>query len=87
MSKDMYAVILAGGSGSRLWPMSRELYPKQLLKLNQENSLFASTFLRLIDNFDDKNTCILRIALTEGILFSEGKRLELKFGENENENT
>ena len=55
MSKDFYALILAGGSGSRLWPMSRELYPKQLLRLNQEHTLFESTFLRLIDNIDDKN--------------------------------
>jgi len=43
----MYGVILAGGSGSRLWPLSRELYPKQLLKLNSKKSLLESTFLRL----------------------------------------
>ncbi len=30
---DMYAIILAGGSGTRLWPLSRELYPKQFLSL------------------------------------------------------
>ena len=29
----MYGLILAGGSGSRLWPLSRELYPKQLLNI------------------------------------------------------
>jgi len=62
---------------------------------SDDNKLIAdkmkNVFSEWIDNghnnFDDKNTCILRIALTEGILFSEGKRLELKFGENENENT
>jgi len=27
---DLYGVILAGGSGSRLWPLSREMHPKQL---------------------------------------------------------
>ncbi len=43
----MYGIILAGGSGSRLWPLSRELYPKQLLKLDGENSLLQSTFNRL----------------------------------------
>ena len=43
----MYAIILAGGSGSRLWPLSRELYPKQLIKLNGEDSLLQSTFKRL----------------------------------------
>lgn len=43
----MYGIILAGGSGSRLWPLSRELYPKQLLKLNSKKSLLESTYLRL----------------------------------------
>lgn len=43
----MYGLILAGGSGSRLWPLSRELYPKQLLNLNMEKSLIQATFERL----------------------------------------
>lgn len=43
----MYGLILAGGSGSRLWPLSRELYPKQLLNIESEESLLQSTFLRL----------------------------------------
>jgi mannose-1-phosphate guanylyltransferase/mannose-6-phosphate isomerase len=43
----MYGIILAGGSGSRLWPLSRELYPKQLLKLNSDKSLLEATFERL----------------------------------------
>lgn len=55
MKENMYAVILAGGSGSRLWPLSRDLYPKQLLKLDKRNTLFQSTFLRLTPNFSDKN--------------------------------
>ena len=45
--KNLIGLVLAGGSGARLWPMSRELYPKQLLKLNSENSLLQNTFLRL----------------------------------------
>ncbi|MBO6256475.1 mannose-1-phosphate guanylyltransferase/mannose-6-phosphate isomerase [bacterium] len=43
----MYGIILAGGSGSRLWPLSRELYPKQLLNLNSDKSLLQSTYERL----------------------------------------
>lgn len=43
----MFGIILAGGSGSRLWPLSRELYPKQLLNLNFDKSLLQSTFERL----------------------------------------
>ncbi len=42
-------VILAGGSGTRLWPLSRELYPKQLLGLIDENSMLQNTVLRLAD--------------------------------------
>lgn len=40
-------VILCGGSGTRLWPLSRQEYPKQFLKLMGEYSLFQQTLLRL----------------------------------------
>lgn len=39
-------VILSGGSGTRLWPMSRESYPKQLLPLVSERSLLQETAVR-----------------------------------------
>ena len=44
-------VILAGGSGTRLWPLSRELYPKQFLPLMGEYSLLQDT-LRRLDGID-----------------------------------
>jgi mannose-1-phosphate guanylyltransferase/mannose-6-phosphate isomerase len=40
-------VLLAGGSGTRLWPLSREQHPKQFLRLAGEHSLLEQTFLRL----------------------------------------
>ena len=40
----MFGIILAGGSGSRLWPLSRELYPKQLLSLYTDKSLLQATY-------------------------------------------
>jgi mannose-1-phosphate guanylyltransferase/mannose-6-phosphate isomerase len=40
-------VILSGGSGTRLWPLSREQYPKQLLTLVGEHSMIQATALRL----------------------------------------
>ncbi len=40
-------VILAGGTGTRLWPLSRELYPKQLLSLIGERSLLQTTLIRV----------------------------------------
>lgn len=43
----MIPVILSGGSGTRLWPLSRKHYPKQFLSLFSEHSLFQETLLRL----------------------------------------
>ena len=40
-------VILAGGSGTRLWPLSREQYPKQLLSLVDDRTMLQNTVLRL----------------------------------------
>jgi len=50
-SLQVHPVILAGGSGTRLWPVSREQYPKQLISLIGEESLLQSTTRRL-DGFD-----------------------------------
>jgi mannose-1-phosphate guanylyltransferase len=41
-------VIMAGGSGSRLWPMSRAQYPKQLLKLTSDKSMLQETAERIL---------------------------------------
>ena len=43
------AVIMAGGTGSRLWPVSRAGYPKQLLSLYEKSTMLQSTVLRLTD--------------------------------------
>jgi len=43
----MIPVILSGGSGSRLWPLSRESYPKQFLPLTSEHSMLCETLYRL----------------------------------------
>ena len=48
-------VILSGGSGTRLWPLSRKEYPKQFLTLVGHNTMFQETILRLrgLDNLVD----------------------------------
>jgi mannose-1-phosphate guanylyltransferase/mannose-6-phosphate isomerase len=42
----LYPVILSGGAGSRLWPLSRSLYPKQLLALSSDRTMIQETALR-----------------------------------------
>lgn len=58
-----YAVIMAGGGGTRLWPLSRRNSPKQALKLIGENSLFQSTVERLEGFFPLER--ILVVTVTE----------------------
>ena len=43
----MYSVILCGGSGSRLWPLSRKNFPKQFLDLFSDRSLIQETYSRM----------------------------------------
>jgi len=44
----MYAIIMAGGSGTRFWPLSRETMPKQLLKIGGEDTLIRETVGRVL---------------------------------------
>ena len=69
----MYGIILAGGSGSRLWPLSRELCPKQLLNITGEKSLLQATFARLQNLMPDEN--ILSITNTKHLA---NVRMQLK---------
>ena len=46
----IYPIILAGGSGSRLWPLSRNSKPKQFINFFGNNTLFQSTIRRLDSN-------------------------------------
>ncbi|MBP2291428.1 mannose-1-phosphate guanylyltransferase/mannose-6-phosphate isomerase [Azospirillum rugosum] len=49
MDKRIIPILLSGGAGVRLWPMSRELYPKQFLTLCSDKSLLQETALRVAD--------------------------------------
>ncbi|MGD2026361.1 MAG: mannose-1-phosphate guanylyltransferase [Anaerolineales bacterium] len=51
MSEHYYAVIMAGGGGTRLWPLSRRDKPKQMLRLDGERSLFEIAVDRLLGLF------------------------------------
>ncbi len=55
----MKAIVLAGGSGTRLWPLSRKLFPKQFLNLNGKDSLLSTTIKRLLRTFSPEDIVIL----------------------------
>lgn len=57
--RQAHAVILAGGSGSRLWPLSRQHLPKQFLSLDGNASLLQTTINRLSPVIEAKNVLIV----------------------------
>jgi mannose-1-phosphate guanylyltransferase/mannose-6-phosphate isomerase len=57
--KNLYAVIIAGGKGTRFWPLSREAFPKQFLKLIGERTLLQETIQRLKGEVSPSNTLIV----------------------------
>jgi len=56
---DVYAIILAGGSGTRFWPLSRETHPKQMLQIVGEDSLLRETIKRIHGFVPAKNIWIV----------------------------
>ena len=59
MNDHVFGVILAGGSGTRFWPLSRERFPKQLLRIIGEGTLLQQTFERLILDISPKQMTIV----------------------------
>ena len=49
----MKCFVLAGGTGDRLWPLSRKEYPKQFTEIREHRSLFQETILRNIPFCDE----------------------------------
>jgi mannose-1-phosphate guanylyltransferase len=62
MSDNYYAVIMAGGGGTRLWPLSRKAKPKQMLQLIDERSLFQVAVERLGDLFPPERILVVTVA-------------------------
>ena len=57
-----YAVIMAGGGGTRLWPLSRQAQPKQMLRLIDEHSLFQIAVHRLAGVFPPERILVVTVA-------------------------
>jgi mannose-1-phosphate guanylyltransferase/mannose-6-phosphate isomerase len=54
-----HAIVLAGGSGTRLWPLSRTLLPKQLLSLDGGQTLLKRTVIRALDAFAPEHVWVV----------------------------
>ncbi len=68
MSLIVQPVILSGGSGTRLWPLSREYYPKQLLALTSDLTLLQETVLRLHKVENSNKTPDRQLDITKPII-------------------
>ena len=73
----MYAVIMAGGSGTRFWPLSREKMPKQLLKIGGEDTLIRETVGRVLPLIEIKD---IFIVTNQSLAESINYQLSSKFG-------
>jgi mannose-1-phosphate guanylyltransferase/mannose-6-phosphate isomerase len=71
----LYALILAGGSGTRLWPMSRQASPKQLISLERELSLFQETVNRIRTRIDPERMVFVTSRELEGDIKDHLRRL------------
>ncbi len=56
-----YAVIMAGGGGTRLWPLSRKAQPKQMLRLLDDRSLFQTAVDRLAGLFPPDRILVVTV--------------------------
>ncbi len=71
----LYALILAGGSGTRLWPVSRQSSPKQLISLGRELSLFQETVSRIRKRVEPERMVFVTSRELEGDIKDHLRRL------------
>lgn len=83
MSKlKLHSIILAGGSGTRLWPLSREEYPKQFSSIIGNDSLLQSTYKRLLHHFGQEN---ISVVVGDNHIFEVNRHLkEINIDKSEN---
>jgi mannose-1-phosphate guanylyltransferase len=71
----IYAIIMAGGGGTRLWPISRRMHPKHLLPLLGNRTLFQSTLDRLKNFIPDERVYVVTTAEQEKELRTQAPQL------------
>lgn len=71
MHEHYYAVIMAGGGGTRLWPLSRDKRPKQMLALTGDRSLYQSAVDRLEGVFPPQRIYVVTVEDQAGILHEQ----------------
>lgn len=74
---NLYAVILAGGSGTRFWPLSRESRPKQYLNIVGDETLFQKSILRVKSRIDPKNIFIVSSLSQKKLLFEQASQFKI----------
>ncbi len=74
----MKVIVLCGGSGTRLWPLSRENFPKQFLRIFSERSLFQETILRAYDLVAENEIFVVTGEKYEWIVKGELEEIGLK---------
>ena len=79
MSKEVYAIILAGDSGDRLWPFTGKLHPNNTFAEKEEYTLFQQMFIKLIDCVDDKNIICTTDTKSREYINGQLKELQEKF--------
>ena len=73
------AIILAGGIGSRFWPLSRSQYPKQVLRLLGAESMLQSTIERLLPRIPLEKMMVVTSVAQAGAINLELRRLDDDF--------
>ncbi|MCP5463730.1 MAG: mannose-1-phosphate guanylyltransferase/mannose-6-phosphate isomerase [Deltaproteobacteria bacterium] len=82
LPSDIFAVVLAGGEGTRLWPYSRKSMPKQLLSFEGQNTLFQNTLKRLLTRVSPKNLLIVTNADLRFEVMGQATEINLELSQN-----
>ncbi len=78
MNEHFYAVIMAGGGGTRLWPMSRGNKPKQMLQLTTAGSLFQLAVSRLNGLFEPEKILVVTVSEQAAALQKQAPQIPIE---------